>query len=183
MAVFEPFAPDVEVSGGAVLSFISGVPSVFQHKTKNILKTNAIESVEHAGWYSQKAWLDSFRQISQKIGANTLFAIGKSIPDTASFPTSIRNLRDALLSIDIAYQMNHRGGDIGYYKLTSFDEFNKAAEMECYNPYPCDFDRGIIIAMSRRFIPVGAPSIEVEVHPDFPGRNDGADRSKYLIKW
>ena len=183
MAVFEPFAPDVEVSGGAVLSFINGVPPVFQNKTKDILINNGIENIDESNWYKQADWLNAFKQISTTIGANTLFAIGKSIPDTATFPPSIRTLRNALLSIDIAYQMNHRGGNIGYYKLLKFDEFSKAAEMECYNPYPCDFDRGIITAMSRRFLPEGSSNIEVSLHPSFQGKRDGEDKSIYKIQW
>ena len=47
------------------------------------------------------------------------------------------------------------------------------------NPYPCDFDRGLITAMAARF-ERGARVI----HDDTaPCRKKGADSCKFLISW
>ena len=45
--------------------------------------------------------------------------------------------------------MNHRGGDIGYYRAQRVDD--ETVEVQCKNPYPCAFDRGIIEAVTDEF--------------------------------
>lgn len=50
--------------------------------------------------------------------------------------------------------MNHRNGEIGYYKLISINLKANTAIMNCKNPYPCNFDRGIITTMARKFRPL-----------------------------
>jgi len=50
-----------------------------------------------------------------------LFAIGKAIPESAIFPPEIQGLEMGLSAIDIAYHMNHRGGEIGHYNLILYD--------------------------------------------------------------
>jgi hypothetical protein len=60
----------------------------------------------------------------------------EKIPENAVFP-HVNTLEQALSSMDGAYRMNHRNGEIGYYKLLSFDGKTKKAVLECYNPYPC----------------------------------------------
>jgi hypothetical protein len=51
--------------------------------------------------------------------------------------------------------------------------------MNCKNPYPCDFDRGIIIAMARKF----KSGVEVVVMPGKPNRKEGADDSWYVVTY
>ena len=80
--------------------------------------------------------------------------IGKAIPENADFPPEVDNLEKALGPIDVAYPMNHRGGETGHYKLVSYDEEKKEATMVCNNPYPSEFDRGIITTMLRKFKPL-----------------------------
>jgi hypothetical protein len=130
-------------------------------------------------WYSQKAWLDSFKEIDEKYGSNTLFEIGKAIPANAKFPPEIDNVEKALGAIDIAYHMNHRNGEIGFYKLVSYDESKKTLYMHCKNPYACEFDRGIITTMARKF-KTGAT---VTLDTSKPSRKDGADDSWYIVTY
>lgn len=67
------------------------------------------------------------------------------------FPPEINTIEKGLAAIDIAYHMNHRGGEIGHYKFQSTG--NNSGKMVCDNPYPCEFDRGIIEAMAQKFKP------------------------------
>jgi len=93
-----------------------------------ILERHGIKSPEAQGWYSQQAWLDAFREIAQSIGPRTLNRIGTSIPNSAKFPPGLDTMDKALASIDVAYHMNHRGGEIGHYK------FQKTGERKvCWN--------------------------------------------------
>lgn len=183
MAQFVAKDPDVEVNGQTVLAVVNGVSLVFKERILNILAQYNILDPKPDHWYKQQDWLNAFKEIAGSIGAYTLFSIGKAIPENADFPPEIDNLEKALQGIDIAYHMNHRGGDIGHYKVLSYDNKARKAYMECNNPYPCHFDRGIITAMVRRFKPADSISADVSLDESLPGRNDGAEASYYHITW
>ena len=76
--------------------------------------------------------------------------------------------------------MNHRNGEIGFYKLVEHNQEKRTLYMHCKNPYPCDFDRGIIISMARKF---GTTTIKVERDANKPSRKDGADDSYYIVSY
>lgn len=185
MAQFLPFSPNVEVNGQTILSFLNAIThNAFAHGVmKDTLKKYNLQDIQPDSWYSQKAWLSAFEEISKKFGKATLFSIGKAIPENAIFPPQINDIESALKSIDMAYNINHRNGDIGYYKLLSFDKENKKAVIECKNPYPSDFDRGIIITMVRKFSFKSSNTTQVELDESKPTRLNGADSCTYIITW
>jgi hypothetical protein len=167
----------------------------FKETALRILADNGIDQPRPGQWYSQQAWLDSFQTISNRIGPATLFVIGQKIPENAQFPPSLDTIEKALPAIDVAYHMNHRlRGEtlfnpgtgqmkegIGHYTFTKTGP--SRGEMVCDNPYPCEFDKGIIDAMVRRFKPSGSIVAEV-IHDDrAPCRKKGADSCTYAISW
>jgi hypothetical protein len=83
----------------------------------------------------------------------------------------------------MAYKMNHKGGDIGYYKLVSFDKKERTAIVECKNPYPSEFDRGIITTMVRKFKPADSLRNDVTLDTSKPTRIGGADSCTYKVTW
>ena len=85
-----------------------------------------------------------------------------------------------MASIDVAYHMNHRGGDIGSYRFESTGP--KSGKMICRNPYPSDLDQGIVYAVARRFAPKGAFPL-VKLDETAPSRKRGADACTFLIAW
>ena len=179
MAQFQSFSPGVEVNGETVLSIVDGM-GVFKRSAYHILAENGIDNPRPGEFYSQQAWLDAFRQISEKIGVNTLYAIGQKIPENAQFPPEIDSIEKGLASIDVAYHMNHRNGEIGHYHYQQLTE-NEACFI-CNNPYPCDFDRGIIEAVADKFKPEGA--IVTVVHDNnAPCRKQGGESCTYRVKW
>ena len=76
--------------------------------------------------------------------------------------------------------MNHRGGEIGHYTFTKTGD--KRATMVCRNPYPCDFDRGIVEAMAQRFRPQGS-IVKVQHDSTKPCRKSQSDSCTYLVSW
>lgn len=179
MAQFKPFAPEVEVNGETVLTTVNSFPEFMRSIALKMLEKNGIIDPKPGKWYSQKAWLDSFKEISEKFGVNTLFEIGKGIPGNAQFPPDVDTVDKALSVIDVAYKMNHRNGDIGFYKLVGHDKMKKQIVMQCKNPYPCDFDRGIITAMARKFVPGAVVALDATK----PSRKEGAEDSWYLLNY
>jgi hypothetical protein len=179
MAQFCAFSSGVQVNGQTVLSVVKGMGALTQTGSE-ILAKHGIKAPEPMVWYPQQAWLDAFEEISRCIGRRTLSQIGQSIPDNAKFPPGIDNVEKALSSLDAAYHMNHRGGEIGHYAFTKTEE--RKGVLECRNPYPCDFDYGIVQAMVKRFLPAGStPRV---LHDDSkPCRSKQGDSCTFLISW
>ena len=179
MAQFRAFSPGVLVNGQTVLSVVKGM-GAFAKTGSDILAKHGIATPDPAGWYPQQAWLDAFDEISKRIGARTLAQIGQSIPQSAKFPPGIDSVEKGLALLDTAYHMNHRGGEIGHYKFTKTGD--RTGVMECGNPYPCDFDLGLVQSMAKRFAP---PGVIVKVTHDAtrPCRAKAGDSCTYLISW
>lgn len=209
MAQFQAFNPTVEVNGETVSSFISGMRNIavapkssslatlfsviscmggYKTQALKILDEHGIHNPKPGKWYLQQAWLDAFKTIAATVGDEVLFEIGKKIPDCARWPLTkvsrfldLDTMEKALQSIDIAYHNNHRGGEIGNYKYIKIS--NRSAKMYCNNPYPCAFDRGIILAVARKFKTEDILHVSV-VHDDTQHcRKKGGDSCTYLINW
>lgn len=182
MAQYISFAPNVEVNGQTILAFVNGIPA-FKSTMVGILAKHGLEDLSSEAWYLQEKWLNAFKEIGEVYGSNTLFAIGKVIPEHAIFPPEINNLESALNAIDVAYNMNHRNGEIGYYKMINFQSDLRLAIIECRNPYPSDFDRGIITTMALRFKPVDSIIVDVKLDENKPTRKNGAEGCTYHVTW
>jgi hypothetical protein len=194
MAQFVAFMPGVEVCGEAVLAVVDGM-GIFKDRAFKLLARNGISQPEAGQWYPQQAFLDSFRLIAETIGPVTLFAIGRKVPDNAQFPADIVGIEGALRAIDVAYHMNHRlAGQVLYNPRTRHVKegighyhYKKVAEQRiqviCENPYPCDFDRGIIEAMALRHKPPGCLFVKVAHDDAAPCRKKGADSCTCYVEW
>lgn len=179
MALFKAFNPKVEVNGQTVLAIVAGM-GAFRDTALNILAQCGLPDPQPGQWYLQQAWLDAFKQISDTVGASTLNLIGREIPRQADFPPEIDSLPVALAAIDKAYHMNHRGGEIGNYAFT-MDSDGHGGTMVCHNPYPCDFDLGIIQSMCRLFRGTSVTTIAHDANQ--PCRKRGDDYCLYRVTW
>jgi hypothetical protein len=194
MTQFEAFVPEMEVNGQTVLSIVDGL-GIHVKQAYEILSQNGINDPQPDQWYSQQSWLDAFREIALKLGPELLFKIGRQIPGDADWPSRIKTMEDALASIDVAYHMNHRlKGEIlynsrsgkmqegiGHYRYEPAGP--RSARMVCLNPYPCEFDRGIIEATMLRYKDQGAGDISVIHEAPGPCRDQGGESCSYLVKW
>lgn len=179
MGEYKAFAPGVEVNGRTVLAIVDAM-KMFESTALSILDECGISDPQPDLYYSQQAWLNAFKKISEQVGASTLFIIGKRIPENAKFPPDIDSIEKALQSINLAYHMNHRGGDIGYYRYEKTGD--SSARMVCKNPYPCDFDRGIIETMAKKFRPEGN-IVRIEHDKSAGCRKKNGDTCIYNVFW
>lgn len=180
MKIFKASSPSVEVNGETVHSIIDGM-GAFKAKALKILADNGIDNPQPGKWYNQQAWLNAFKAISEQIGASTLNAIGQKIPENAKFPPEIDEIHKGLASIDVAFHMNHRNGIIGNYKYEKIDDKN--VKIICSNPYPDEFDKGIITAMTRKFKPANVINVKVHVDETQNTRTKGGDSTTFLVSW
>ncbi|MFC1850404.1 hypothetical protein ACFL27_09460 [candidate division CSSED10-310 bacterium] len=196
---FRVFEPHIQVLGQAVYAVIDAF-TILKYIPSNICLQEGIGISDAEGnviidpeaWYPQEAWLRVFEWIALNVGAQSLFKIGTRIPENAIFPPWVNDIESAIQAIDIAYHMNHRKQDkvmfnphtgemlegIGHYGYHKVPHESKIIS-ECNNPYPCEFDRGILTAMAKKLHRM----VRV-VHDDSkPCRNKGQNSCTYVIMW
>ena len=177
MKTFVASSPKVEVNGETVYAIVDGMAS-FKTTALKILEENGIHDPKPGLWYSQQSWLNAFKTIAEHIGTLTLNSIGQKIPENAKFPPEINDIHKALSVIDVAYQMNHRNGKIGNYIYEKTGD--RSAKIVCTNPYPDEFDKGIIMAMAKKFrLPVF--NLNVKIDESQPVRMKGGDSTNFII--
>lgn len=181
MSEFIPFDNNAEVLGKAFYAIIKAFP-VGEDVRRVILLKNGLELKEDE-WYPQRKFLSALKELSEVIGEDMLEKSGELIPEHAVFPPEIKSLDQALASIDVAYQMNHRNGEIGHYKLISFDDAEKVAVMECKNPYPSKFDLGLIRGMVKLFLPKTSFFYDVKIDHTKETRANNGNSCTYIITW
>lgn len=196
---FKSFEEGIEVNGRTVYTIVAGFRVVKSLPSKILLENgigNKTEDgkveIEASAWYPQQSWLDAFKVIAKKMGDSVLYQIGLKIPENADFPDWVQDIESAIKSIDIAYHMNHRkngtimfnteNGEIlegiGHYGFEKVDGENKIISV-CDNPYPCDFDKGIITFMARKF----QPKALVKHDESISCRKKGDESCAYTITW
>jgi hypothetical protein len=179
MAQFQAYEPRVMVNGQTVLAVVAGM-GAFRETAVRLLERHAIVNPQPSAWYPQQAWLDAFREIAEQIGGKTLNQIGRSIPRHAKFPPGIDTVEKALGSLDAAYHLNHRGGEIGH--LTFSETGPSSGVVVCKNPYPCEFDQGLVEAVASQFKPAGS-GVRVQHDLTKPCRKKQGESCTYLVSW
>ena len=176
MAEFVAFDPKVEILGAAILPVIKALGD------RALLAKYRLDKVAPDKWYRQQDYLSMFKEVAQpSVNAMMdLVAIGMKIPENAVFPPDIDSIETALNVLDVAYHTNHRNGEIGVYQAVKVAD--QHYKMVCRNPYPTDFDYGIIYGLVRRFCPPNT-RFSVTVDETAPNRQKGADSTTYIVTW
>lgn len=131
-------------------------------------------------WTPLEELLRRLEHLRAAHGTPLLQAIGRHIPATALFPPEVRTLERALRTLDIAYHLNHREGDIGNYLYQKLDPHQGL--LHCSAPYGCPFDQGILEGLADRFLPAGRP-FQVTHQPSRTCRELGSEACVYLVSW
>lgn len=177
MAEYVPFDSNVEVLGQTMISVldamgIDGNATLIKH---------GLPDIKADGWYSQERYLAAYKEIAEDNSMN-MVAIGMKVPDMVPWPPNVQTVEDALKGLNIAYEMNHRGGNFGSYQV-DFQE-NRNAVVTCHNPYPSDFDYGLIYRIVQKFRPDDSSDMGVERDDSIPNRKNGdGDTCIYNIYW
>ncbi len=178
MAQFVSFDPNTKVRGTTLLTYIAAMGE----GGRAALEKHGLVDIQPDSWYSLQALLDVFRDVDRGDFSSVLdlVHIGMRIPEHALWPPAIQTVEDAFFSIDEAYHMNHKDGDIGHYfvELIGEDTLKVIAE----NPYPCDFDYGLLYAIAKHYLPEGKHLV-VEHDTDAPCRKHGDASCTYHVSW
>jgi hypothetical protein len=177
MAEYVSFDPNVEVLGQSMLSVIAGMSA----SARPLLAKYGLDKLEAEKWYKLQPILDFYREISQSKNAKlNLTSTGTKVPENAIFPPEIDSIQKAFLSLDDAYHINHRNGDIGHYTPTVVN--SRQIDVLAETPFPCDLDYGIILGLARRFKPANGV-LAVYHDTNTSCRKKGADSCLYHVTW
>jgi hypothetical protein len=141
--------PDALVSGRDVLSMLAAT-GAFRKTAEQLLHEHGITGVEGAGWYSLPAYAETLRELEQRVGPNAVFRIGKEIPSHIELPAGLDTFEKVAASFGPAFAMNHRNAGNGSleYEITG----PESATIVAGTPYPCDFDRGVIMGFFQKLL-------------------------------
>jgi hypothetical protein len=167
------------VSGSLICALVASIADK-SHEVEDILTAHNLQAPQPAAWYSLQSYLQVLQDISKKMGPHWLFNIGKNILAQATLPT--HDLQEILQYIDALHQPDATGKNM-YYKLLSYSEDQKEAHVECRNPFPCYFDRGILTSVFRNFQRNDVQSVHVTLDNHLPSRLAGAPVSYYTVLW
>jgi hypothetical protein len=157
-----------------------------------IADQNGLVQFELGKWYPLKNNLRAFYRIGREYGGTVLRQMAEATIKVAQFPPTVVDINSGLASIDVAFHLNHGVNNEPMFSLATGDmqegighyaarpvPGKKQITCVCDNPYPCDFDQGLILAMARRFQPTATL-----VH-DNPAvcRSKGATNCTYSVIW
>lgn len=169
------YSPDATVSGGNILSMLAAM-GPFRKRGEQILEEHGLREVTAEGWYPLAAYVSALRAIGEKMGPNTLFQIGRQIPNHVPLPPGLDTFEKVLASFGIAFDMNHRGAKPGAisFQLKS----SRVASITTGTPYPCDFDRGVILGFFQHLLRVRP---QVEAVAGEPCKSRGGETCTYAV--
>ncbi|WP_408959794.1 hypothetical protein [Natrinema sp. 74] len=171
---------DAEVIGRSPLSYVAAGESVSSFVGKQItnkLAEYGLEDIESEEWYPLAIPLAMLYDMRDEYGGVRMRNMGQNVPKHVEFPPNLTDVDNALRGIDQAYHQNHRGDGIGSYEFR-MDGENEGV-MTCENPYPCEFDKGLIQGVARKFAdnPVDVEEVGDEC------RSDGGQHCEYRVNW
>jgi hypothetical protein len=190
MADYRTIASDLEVSGTSAKAMVEAMRP-YDRVVESLLTKHNLGDMRTDSWYPMQVFVELLRVVASDIGENSLFAIGKRVPEVVLWPPDINDIDAGLASIDVAYHMNHRDSKgvlfdpatgtmregIGHYQFERTGP--RSAIMVCSTPYPSELDRGIVTGTARKW----KPSADAVLDQSKPTRKSGGESCTYSIEW
>jgi hypothetical protein len=176
---------DVEVRGTTVCLVVEGLSDLSDEAARQaneILVDAEMADPEPDSWYSLRDWIDVLDEIGATVGDDALRELGVKVPKGVEWPPDVNTTRQGFDTVNEAYQLNHRGGEIGSYEFVETGDRERT--VICENPYPCPFDKGLLEGVLRVFGEEFNYSPMVLIHETGDEcRADGGDRCTYRVTW
>ncbi len=198
MTQLKPFQKGILINGTTVWAVIDGMGN-YKYRGFELLEQAGITDLKlrRDQWYPQTDLFKVFQWIEEELGREVVFRIGAKIPKNAIFPDIGENTDlSALKNVDIAYHMNHKNREgkvlydpslpkgermlegIGHYRYEGINLLD-SVKVICEDPYPCDFDMGLLYSFTRQIF----PKCEIEHVSKTKCRRDSDSREcTYVIK-
>jgi len=168
------------VSSKFIRSLIMGLGD-FEAEALRILRRYDID-IGVDGWYPQHLWIEALRDIAERVGPTIMYLAGARILENLGYKTS-GDPNERLRYAETFYQTYHRGGGFGSLRILSLNIQNGEARIMSDTPYPCDFERGVLISILASDTPEEPRQVWV-VHENLGiCRKKGSGSCKYVVRW
>lgn len=104
-------------------------------------------------WHAHRDVVQMIHEVASGNNDCDLYATGAIVQACFGLSDVTGGVDMALAAVDDYYQSTHRGPDAGGYQLLKWK--CGTISVTCNNPYPCDFDRGMLESLVKRFAPPG----------------------------
>ncbi|MBS7626633.1 hypothetical protein KEJ51_06320 [Candidatus Bathyarchaeota archaeon] len=167
------------VSSKFIKALVKGLGD-FEAETLQTLKRYDID-VAVDSWYSQNLWIEALRDISERVGPTIMYLAGARILENLGYRELSGDFHERLKHAEALYQTHHRGGNFGSLRILNIQ--NGEAKIVSDTPYPCDFERGILISILASHAPDEPKQVWV-VHENLKiCRKKGFANCTYVVKW
>jgi len=118
-----------------------------------ILNKYGLLSPSEKTWHAHRDVLQMIREVASGNNDCDLYSTGAIVQACLGLSDIKGGVNMALAAVDDQYQSTHRGPDAGGYQLLKWK--CGTISVTCDNPYPCEFDRGMLESLLKRFAPSG----------------------------
>lgn len=150
-----------EIAGRNIFTYIQSFPH-YKEVFESILNSNGIRDIQPDKWYKAKDFLESLYELYSYASDSLFFDMGKNLVEIIGAHSRDISFKQALERLEKGHQEQHRGGNIGFHKVISYDEKNKKAKIESNTPYPSEFLRGIFSAFLNAYKPKNSNYVIIE---------------------
>jgi hypothetical protein len=166
--------PDAAVRGGVILSVLAAM-GPFRRRGEQALADHGIGEVDVERWYPLASYLEALEAIRDRMGPNTLFQVGRQIPNHIALPPGLDSFAAVLGAFGAVYENSHRGvpGGAVTHELLS----DRSGRITSATPYPCDLDRGVIVGLYQHLL-----GVRVVVEDEEECGKEGGGCCAYVIK-
>jgi hypothetical protein len=181
-------ASDVKVAGAVIMAFAAGFPNGQRPHLMEILEESGIDldTLRPDSFYSYKNYLDALKLIRERLGGPIISKIADATLQTIPLPPNWTEIQVFLENIDAGYQSQFAGqGDRGGYEYQGVEKQNglHRARLVAKHPLPCEYERGTLEGLAKRFPAKGGEEILIRHDDDAPCKKKGGASCSWIITW
>ncbi len=182
---FQVFEPNVEVLGQAVLAFLEAFPPDIKFTGDEILGRHGLTNVRPGDYCRVQTLLDAMKEAFDRLGNQMMFRTGFRFAAEARTPELWSSLDACWAGVDLAHQMNHRGGHVGRWVYTDDGSGGglRKVKLVSKSHYPCHFDLGLLEGFAKRFRPANVVDVLIRHDDSQLCRQKTGDSCTYRITW
>jgi hypothetical protein len=147
----------------------------FRRRGEQALAEHGIGEVDVEAWYPLGSYLGALEAIGERMGPNTLFQVGRQIPNHIALPPGLTSFAAVLGAFGAVYGASHRGVPDGAIAHELLSE--RSGRITSATPYPCGLDRGVIAGLFQH-----ALGVRVVIEEDGGCAKAGGGCCAYLVK-
>lgn len=173
-------APNTKVLGAPLRSNLDNMAT---EEIEPFAAKYGLVNIQPDKWYPMQSYLDMLNDMGKSYNlTDRLVSIGLEIFQKIAMPPELENadLPTILNGWNDLYQMQHRGEDIGYVRVTKMSETHYKTEHK--NLYPDDMLYGVAYGMAKRFLPHNT-HFKVYYDPNANRVDQGGNQTVIHIEW